>query len=212
MSLYATETDEALYDWESDEIYESDESDEMEARRRRGRQPVRVARPSTYVTPRAPAGQQQYVTEAQLQAALARVGAQIRTNSTAIRQVNGRADTLANDQRRQVAAQRRENGAIRRDVRQTRELAAILPLLTPRPQSVALSTAVANLPQGERVVVDRGTDTLSSLLPILLLGGLGGSSPSPSGNGAGAGTGSEGGMDQSMLLVLALVLGQQGRR
>jgi hypothetical protein len=208
MSVFAAEAppDEAFYGWEADE---SDESDEMmEAPRRRQRVPV--ARPTTYLPPRRPGGQQ-YVTQTELQAALARVGAQITTNSNAIRRVDNRTQTIASDQRRQVAAQRRENTAIRREVRETRELAAILPLLTPRPQSVALSTPVANLAQGERVVVDRGTDTLTTLLPLLLLGGLGGSGATTDTTGGGSASGGGGGLESSSLLLFAILAGQQRR-
>jgi hypothetical protein len=207
MSLSATEAppDEAYLGWEADE------SDEMMEARPRPR-PVQVAqpRPPTY-PPQPPGGGQQgqYVTWVQLQAELARVGAQITTNSTAIRRVDTRTQTVADSQRRQVATQRRENAAIRRDVRDTRELAAILPLLTPRPQSVALTEPVAGLAQGERVVVDRGTDTLTTLLPLLLLGGLGGSSATTDTSGGGSASAGGGGLESSSLLLFALLAGQR---
>jgi hypothetical protein len=209
MSLSATEAppDEAYFGWEADE---SDEM--MEAPRPRPRPgPVPVARPPTYPQQPPGGGQQgQYVTRVELQAELARVGAQITTNSTAIRRVDTRTQTVADSQRRQVTTQRRENAAIRRDVRETRELAAILPLLTPRPQSVALTEPVAGLAQGERVVVDRGTDTLTTLLPLLLLGGFGGTATGTSDTGGGS-AGGGGGLDSSPLLLIALLTSQQRR-
>jgi hypothetical protein len=157
---------------------ESDESDESEAAPYNRRRPVQVARPSTAYRGRpAPSGpQQQYVTHDQLALALRTVSTQITTNSAAIKTVESRAATLATEVTRQALAikkesvdRKRETDRLGRELRQTREMAAILPMLS-QPSSVTLGTKVDNLQPGDKVLVDKG-DALTSLLPLMLLMG-----------------------------------------
>jgi hypothetical protein len=215
MSVYAPEapSDEALAAWETDE---SDESDELaEARRERRWTRPQVARPSTYQRPGGPGGGLPRpsggpggpVTQSQLDSAIAlaeaRIAAQIKTNSDAIQRVNQHVETVNAERRSLATNQKREDTALRREIQQTRETVILLSLLTPRPQSVAFS----DLQDSDKVVVDRGTDSFTSFLPLLLLmspGGLGGGA-----GGSANGSSSGGGMDQSGLLFAALLLGRR---
>jgi hypothetical protein len=166
---------------ESDEAF--DESDEAfdeafdEAIRRSGRRPPvqTAARQSAYRQ----RPNNDFVTQAQLQAALARVSGQIATNSTAIKTVDGRVRTVSSEQarltsalRKEIADRKKEEDGLRKDIQSTRELAAILPLI-----------AKNN--------------------PMISLLALGGGSLF---GGSGTGTGALGGDSTSNLLLLALVL------
>src|SRR5215469_12262939 len=97
---YATEDLEAIL--ESLEADEADEADE--AVRRPFRSPTTAS--GRGLTP--PQMQTGYVTEARLRHALARVGEQIKTNSDAIKAVNGRISTLSTDVSRQSTALKKE--------------------------------------------------------------------------------------------------------
>ncbi len=197
---YATEDLEAIL--ESLESDESDEADEMaEQRTRRRNWPRPSTATGTGLVP--PKPQTGYVTEARLQAALARVGAQIKTNSDAIKALNTRASTLSAEQARQVTALKKEVEERKKDTARLAsqaQLLALLPLLQ-TPKTIQLTSAIDNLPAGTKVLVDGG-DSLSLLLPLLLVGG--------SGSGTGLGTGSAGGESgglgglDPLLLVLLL--------
>jgi hypothetical protein len=178
---------------------ELDESDGMAERTRRPGSRPSTATGTGLVPPRPQAG---YVTEARLQAALARVGAQIKTNSDEIKAVNDRASAIRAEQARQTTALKKETEERKKDIARLAsqsQLLALLPLLQ-TPKTVQLGAAVDNLPQGTKVLVDGG-DGLNSLLPLLLVGGLG------SGTGLGSGSGggdaaSPGGLDPLLLVLL----------
>ena len=125
-----------------DEAYdESDEAfDEAYDEARRGGR----GRPAGRPVPTAPRGNSyqprpnnNVVTQAQLQAALARVSQQINVNSTAIKTVDGRARALAAEQGRFSAGLKKEFGdrkkdilAVRKDLQATREAAMLTPIIT----------------------------------------------------------------------------------
>jgi hypothetical protein len=134
--LGVVEMDETYDEYdEYDEFAEYDEYDEAARRRGRGarRPPVRTAgRQSAY----RPQPNTSPVTQAQLQAALARVNSQITTNSNAIKAVDGRVRTASAEQARTAAMLRKEiadrktaETATRREIQSTREMAVLLPLI-----------------------------------------------------------------------------------
>lgn len=199
---YATEDLEAIL--ESLESDESDESDEMAERiiRRRGRPRINTAPGTGLVPPKPQAG---YVTEARLQAALARVGAQIKTNSDAIKEVNTRLSAINAEQTRQAAAlkkaiaeQKKETAVLKNNI----QLAALLPLLI-RPATRTITKTAGGLTEGDKVLIDSG-DSLSALLPLLLLGGMG-SAPA---DGASSGLGGGFNDPTTMLLVVLAASGK----
>src|ERR1044072_218571 len=202
---YGTETLEGLLgELEGLEWDETDESEERSGGGRRGRRPPPPPAPgtglATTIRPNT-----QFVTQTQLQTALAKVGAQIKTNSDAIKTVSDRVGTQADLLSKEVVARKKKTDELEKGLRQTRELTAILPLLS-RPQSVQLQGAavVGNPPVGPKALVD-SDDTLSTILPLMLLGGGSGGS-----GGGGGGMFGGGGDDNSMMmLVLALSLGKR---
>ena len=201
---YGTETlEDILGELEALEWDETDESEERVGRRGRpfGRRPPPRTAPGTGLATPRPAGTTQFVTQGQLQTALAKVGAQIKTNSDAIKTVSDRVSTQADLLGKEVIARKKKTDELEKGLRQTRELTAILPLLS-RPKSVQLAdTAIVGQGPAPKALVD-SDDTLSFILPLMLLGGSG------SGGGGGMfGGGGSGGDDNSMMmLVLALTL------
>ena len=131
----AGELDEASFDDSFEDAFDG-ELEEARRAARPGARPVPTApRGSAYRA--RPSNTQAPVTQPQLQAALARVGQQINTNSAAIKTVDGRVRTVASEQDRLSATQRRETAerkkeleTVRKDLQSTRELSAVLPLLT----------------------------------------------------------------------------------
>jgi hypothetical protein len=164
---------------EEDDDFAEDEGDFAERRRRRRRRRRARARPRRVRT--APGRRlyrsrpsKSYVTQAQLKSSLERVGAQIRQNAGAIKKVNGGLNTVRSTQARQGAdigrlksdtAQLRKNNAkLRRELNDFRQMSLLMTMLS-------------------------DSDSDDSMLPFLLLGGLGA-----------PGTGN----DNTLLMALAL--------
>lgn len=165
---------------EMDEAYdESDEAyDEASPRRGRTRPPVRTApRQSAY----RPRPNNNFVTQAQLQAALARVSSQISTNAAAIKTLDGRVRSVSDEQarmttalRKEVADRKKEDEALRKEIQSAKELAVILPLIAkdnPLIGLLALGTGSGSLFGGSSTT---GSDSTSNVLLLALaFGGLG---------------------------------------
>lgn len=180
---------EAYEDYEWDE---SDESDEAAPARR-----IRPMKSPTATKSSYQARPSQYVTQAQLQATTTRLDGKISSLSKeTVQQVNN----VKKEQAKQIALLKKEVSERKKDLRQLRDMSAMLPLLS-RPSSQTLTEAAGGLPAGTKVLVDKD-DTLSMLLPMMLLGGLGGSSSE-------SGGGMFGGGDSMMPIVLLLALGKK---
>jgi len=178
-------------DLDAFEAAESDDEDVDEdydeARRRRSR-PV-TARGRGYTRPRLAEG---YVTNAQFQAGVARIGKDIRRNAVGIKALNARIDTALEKQSKSASGMRTE-------LQKTREMSMLMPLLL-TPKTITTTGDIVDktgmtvqIPTGSKVQVTSG-DTLSSLLPLLLLGG-----------GLG-GDGKNGGDNSMMMLLLVLMM------
>jgi hypothetical protein len=140
MNEFSEYTENAEYDSsesypEYSEAYpEYSEANWGEAKRRPST-PVRTAPRQSAYTPR-PTGTSNPVTQAQLQAALARVSSQIGVNSNAIKTVDNRlrgATTELGRQggalRKEVADRKKVTDGIRREMQSTRELGALVGIL-----------------------------------------------------------------------------------
>ncbi|HET7462469.1 MAG TPA: hypothetical protein VFJ82_14545 [Longimicrobium sp.] len=183
-------------DLEDDEsfFFEDDEADD-EARRNgraasRFRRPVKTGKGGGYYRPRPPTGGTKYVTQPQLQAALARVSADVKANSEGIKTVNARLNTLSTEQaahgtaiRKEVAERKKEGAQLKADAKKARDF-AMLQLFLQKPPKVFDKDGTTELK-----VVDQN----DFLLPLVLMGGLGG--------GGDAG----GGMGDNMLLMFLLL-------
>lgn len=183
-------------EWESESEAESEAA---EARRRRT-----PARPTRYTQPPMARG---YVTQAQFQQALDKVRADVGKNATAIRAVGTQFDALSKRSRTEMKALRDDLTRTRDETRNTLQTLAILPLLasggtTKLTAGSGATAQTVNDSSGQPAVVATPPDSLTQLLPLLLLsgsfGGFGGSGSPASG-------GSGGGGDSGLLLAVALI-------
>ncbi len=182
------ESDELL---ESDDIFEWDESDESDERaRRRGRaRPVRTAKAGGAVPKRPPSG---FATKAELAASASTLDKKIATNSEAIKTVN----TKIADLSAQVAKNSKNLGGRLNEMGQ---MSMLLPLLTmPQTRTASGNVTNTNIVANDRIVVDSG-DTLTRLLPVLLMSGS-------MGGGSGSSGGGMFGGDNSALMMVAMVM------
>ncbi|MFM0212004.1 hypothetical protein PQQ96_31925 [Paraburkholderia sediminicola] len=229
-TLFEGEVDEADEFLEADELDEADEWDEAA---RRPRTPVRVASGRDLARQRATS---KYVTQQQLETTIARVGAQIRTNSNAVARLETRVTTTASALRKDTAAAMKKEAAARKDdgakirssLSQTQQMAALMPLLTQQPAgtvtypgtaplpisiqatgaagAVSTYTGSLTIPPASMTVQPAGNSTMSLLLPMLLFMGIGDGSSSGSGGLLGGG----GSGDNSTMMMLVLVLALSG--
>ncbi|MBD2749165.1 hypothetical protein IC232_21010 [Microvirga sp. BT688] len=132
-------TDQSYLDSYEDESWPSEEPEDLEdeslyseARRRRRRTPppVKPATGASAFRPR-PSGPSGPVTQAQLEAALARVRQQVTANATAIKTIDGRVRTVIADNNRLQATAKRDTDKLRADLKTTQTLSALIPLIAP---------------------------------------------------------------------------------
>jgi hypothetical protein len=189
MSEYALEAAPEMdgFEWESAESGEW-ESEAAEAARRR-RQP---ARPGRY-TP--PPQRQGFVTQAQFQSALDKVRGDVAQNARAISSVGTQMDALSKRTRTELKTLRDETTRTRDETRNTLQTLAVLPLLASGGTATVMNTATPSVP----VTVATPPDSLTQLLPLLLLSGSFG------GGMTGSGGSSSGGMDSGLMLAVALI-------
>jgi hypothetical protein len=134
-----------------------------------------------------------------MQAAMARVGDQLKKNSAAAATINDRVNTVR-------ATEKKDNEKREKDLKSINEkiqLLTLFPLLI-QPPKVTIPASkidpVGHLPATDVALTPEPVSTTNAILPLLLLGGIGGS------GGLGSGSGTEGGMDSMTLLLLVLVL------
>ena len=129
---------------------------------------------------------------------MSRVGDQLKRNSSAIGTVNSRVNTVSSAEKKDNEDRRKDF----KDINQKIQLLALLPLLV-RPSTATLGTAAIPSPVTDAAgnpvnqVLTPEASTLNTILPLLLISGLGGS--------GGLGLGGDSGSD-SGLLLMALVL------
>jgi hypothetical protein len=199
---YEVESDESI-----DEMMEAfDESnDESDEAARSWRPKGKVASGRNLYSPRP---QSQYVTQQQLQTALAKVGAQVRTNSNTISQIGTHVTHLTAHIKREAVDRKKDINALRSSLSQTQQMSAIMPLLT-QPKSLATTgLGLDGLPDGTKVMVDSGS-SFSLLLPMLLMGSMGDSSTTTNGSsspmgGGGLFGGGDGNMMSAFLMFAVL--------
>jgi len=183
--MFTTEADyEAAYD---EAAYDEAAYDEA-ARPRPGSRPmprVPTSRGSSYRPPVPAAVSGSAVTQQQLKEVIDRFNTALTTNGKAITQVDGRTRTLATDQqridtglRREIDRRRHEIAAVRRDLQSTREVSAILPLLSMLAPGNSLVALAPMLLLGNDVsATPEGTTPAATQAGNGgLLGGMGGSS------------------------------------
>jgi len=192
----------ASYESEAAELFENIESEGipewLEAVRRRG--------PSTAsgkgLAPTPPS--KNVVTFTDLRTAMDKVGAQIKTNSDAIGAVSTKLAATAASAKKDHEERKKEGETFKKDVNGKVMTLALLPLLM-QPPTYTIPANTAGIGNANPIpLAPPQTSMVNALLPLLLVGGLGGS-------GGGLGGGGDGGMDNTMVLALALMLSQQPR-
>ena len=187
---------------ESDELFENDESDdaydESSDEAVRGGRPPRInpgrtGRGTGLFRPR-PTNTNKYVTQAQLEAGLARVGKQIGANSDAIKKVASQANKINSELGAATTKLNKQVGDLKKEVKQQNETTLLLtllnkpPALKPTTQTLVVNSTPVDVMTGVQYAPQ------SNLLPLLLLTSQGG--------GLGGG-------DNSNMLLLALALSGQ---
>lgn len=194
------ETDEAL-----DEMFEATESDEgydEAARSWMGLRPKVASGKNTF----APRPQSQYVTQTQLNTALAKTTNQIGINSKAIKQVSSQVSQVLGSLKKEMADRKKDFTTLKNNLSQTQQMAALVPLLTAS-NSLTLSSAVPvdtaqnQIDAGTRLPIQ--TNTLNTLLPFFLLTSVGSDTTGTGGAGL---FGSD--ANSIMLPLLLLTLGR----
>src|SRR5271155_5619650 len=145
--------------------------------------------------PRPSPGTPTGVTQAQLEAALSRVDGKIKTVADGVSTINSRLASIASATKKEVEERKKGVDGQSKDLNQKLQMLALLPLLI-QPQGATLAPGSLLGPNGAlpatTQVALQDTSTLDSILPLLLVSGLGGTSTS-GGFGLG-GDGSDGGM------------------
>src|SRR4051794_33261799 len=172
---------------------------ESEAAEARGRGPVRKPSTQPSFRPRPAPGAPQYVTQTQLEAALARSDGKIKTVAEGVTQINTRLNGLAVAAKKEAEERKKSLDAQNRDLNQKLQLMAMLPVLS-TPPSVPVVDAAHNVLVPNVLVPD--TSSLNKLLPLLLVTGMGGAGGF-GGGGDSSGDGGNGMMMMAMVLALA---------
>jgi hypothetical protein len=151
------------------------------------------------LSPGAPTG----VTQAQLEAALTRVDGKIKTVADGVSTMNSRLASIASATKKEVEERKKGVDSQSKDLNQKLQMLALLPLLIQTP-TAANPTAGGNPlldGSGNKITAISKPDTnnLDSILPLLLVSGLGGT-----GSSGGLGLGGDGSDGGIMLLALAL--------
>jgi hypothetical protein len=190
-----------VFEWESEAESES-ESEAAEATRRPA-----PKRPSSQPSfkPRPPAGTPSGVTQAQLEAALARVDSKIKTVADGVSTISSRVNSVAASAKKEAEQRKKSVDSQNKDLNQKLQLLALLPLLI-QPPTVTLKTPNGLLPGGGDLTTVSVPDTnnLDSLLPLLLVSGLGGTSST-----GGLSLGGDGSDGSLLLLALVLAIGNK---
>jgi len=185
--LDAVESD-LEFDEELEALLESD----IDAAPRRSvrRRPVPTGRGANYYTAR-PVNQ--HVTQAQLQAALAKISKDVKANAVGIKTVGTRVDGVAAEQKKHTDALKKEIAARRRETAQLKsnmQMSAMLPLLTSKSITVPAGGTVGGKVVDKETKLMVAPDGFAALMPLLMFG-----------DGFGGGSG-----DSSSGLIMALAL------
>ena len=198
---------ESVYEWmEGIEGLESES--ESEAAEGRGRAPKRPSSQPSF-KPRQPPTAANYVTQTQLEAALARSDAKIKTVADGVSTINSRLASLAAASKKEADARKKSVDTQSKDLNQKLQLLALLPMLV-QPPVIKNPRDSTNSPLLEsdgvtpiKSIVAPDKSTLDALLPLLMVTGMGGP-------GGGIGLGGDSTGDSSMMM-LALVLAMSNK-
>lgn len=183
----SVESDDYEFD---DELAALVEEDEETRRRPAARRPVRTGQGAGYYRPRPST---RYVTQAQLQAALAKIGNDVKANATGIKTVGVRVDAVSADHKKQAEILKKEIVQRQKDMAKLKsslQMSALLPMLTSKTVTVPAGSDIFGTATKEETKLVVAPSPMTALLPMLL-----------SGDGFGGGSG-----DSSSMVFMALAL------
>lgn len=183
--MEASEFIESLEGWES-------ESEWAEARGRGRSGPPRPSSQPSF-KPRPAPNAPQYVTQSQLEAALTRSDAKIKTVADGVSTINSRLGAVAAATKKEADDRRKTVDTQSKDLNQKLQLMAMLPVLSTSPTATVPDSGGTDI---QVLVPD--PSSLNKLLPLLLITGLGGA--------GGLSAGGDSGTDSNSMMMLALVL------
>jgi hypothetical protein len=187
----AFEAIDAFSEWDS-------ESEAAEANR-----PIRKPTSQPSFKPRPAANAPQYVTQVQLETSLTRVDGKVKTVADGISTLNSRITSLSASLKKEAEDRKKTGEGQNKDLNQKMQMLALLPLLIPQ-SSATLNAATplqdANGNPITAVATPDPNGSLDTLLPLLMVSGMGGS------GGLGFGGDSSGGDGSMMMLALVLAL------
>jgi hypothetical protein len=171
--------------------------------------PKRPSPASSYKARTAP-GAAPPVTQAQLEAALARVDGKIKTVADGVSTISSRINGLAAAAKKEADVRKKSTDNTSKDLNSKLQMLALLPLLVQPPTATLTPGAGTTLtgPNGNLATAQvalQDSSTLDAILPLLLVSGMG--TGTGSSGGFGFGDGSDGGM-----LLLALALAFSGKK
>jgi hypothetical protein len=175
------------------------ESESEAAEAARGRGAPRRPSPQPSFKPRPAPNAPQYVTQAQLEAALARSDAKVKTVADGVSTISTRVNAVTAATRKEADERKKALDTTSKDLNQKMQLMAMLPvLITPKTKTVL---DIDGVTQDEVVVAD--DSSLNKLLPLLLVSGMGGAG----GFGGGGDSAGDGG-NSMMMMAMVLALGK----
>ena len=184
---------ESIGEWES-------ESESEAAERSRGRPAPRRPSGAPSFRPRPAPNAPQYVTQTQLEAALARADAKIKTVADGVSTISTRVNSVSVAARKEAEERKKALDTQGKDLNQKMQLMAMLPVLTTPTTAGPVKDAAGNtIPS----VLVPDSSSLSKLLPLLLVTGMGGA-----GGFGGGGSDAGGGDNGMMMMAMILALGK----
>jgi hypothetical protein len=169
------------------------ESESEAAEAARGRTPPRRPSSQPSFKPRPSPAAPQYVTQAQLEAALARSDGKIKTIADGVSTISARVNAASTAARREAEERKKAVDAQGKDLNQKMQLMAMLPvLITPKTAQVVDTGGATD------TVVLADDSSLNKLLPLLLVTGMGGV--------GGFGASGDGSGDSNSMMMMAMVL------
>ena len=189
----AFEAVEAFSEWDS-------ESEAAEATR-----PIKRPSSQPSFKNRPPTGTPQFVTQTQLEASLTRVDGKVKTVADGVSTINARLATMSSALKKEAEERKKGAEGQNKDLNSKLQMLALLPLLVqPSTKKIDAATPLSSGGQPiNSVVVPDSNQTLDSLLPLLMVSGLGGS--------GGLGLGGDSGGSDSSMMMLALVLAMSNK-
>jgi hypothetical protein len=191
----------------SDSAFEAFADFESESESAEARAPVRRPSSQSSFRPRPAPNAPAYVTQTQLEAALARSDGKIKVVADGVSTINARVASLGSAYKKEADERKKSVDSQSKDLNQKLQMLALLPMLVQAPSystpGVKIGATVHPLQDasGNPITTVSGPDnsTMDMLLPLLMVTGMGGTGGLSLGGG-------DSGSDGSSMMMLALVL------